>query len=124
MNDWQGWLYVAAVLIPLGAFLIELLFSRLLGRLNAYIATGAIASSCLLSAIGFFSYSFAAPDMYSTSKHGAEAQTHRAEVLRIGETTAEYQFAFPGGTDRSLAAMHETWSAPLRDFYAPAAGAA
>ena len=32
---WQVGLYVAAVLIPLAAFTIELLFSRLLGRLNA-----------------------------------------------------------------------------------------
>ena len=32
---------------------------------------------------------------------------------------------FAGGIERPLDALHETWSAPLRDFYAPvAAGAA
>src|SRR5206468_2096967 len=45
MNQWQGWLYLAAVLIPLGAFLIEFLAGRWLGRLNAWIATIAIGSS-------------------------------------------------------------------------------
>ena len=36
-----------------------------------------------------------------------------AEPLRIGETSAEYTFAF-GGVERSLDALYETWSAPLR----------
>ncbi|WP_165248883.1 NADH-quinone oxidoreductase subunit L [Paludisphaera soli] len=53
---WQVGLYTAAVLIPLAAFLVEILFIRKLGRLNAAIATGAIAASCVLSAIGFFDY--------------------------------------------------------------------
>ena len=44
MSNWQGWLYVAAVLIPLGAFIVELLAGRWLGRLNAYVATDAIAA--------------------------------------------------------------------------------
>jgi phosphoribosylformylglycinamidine (FGAM) synthase-like enzyme len=55
----------------------------------------------------------------------ALAATHGAEVLRAGETRPEYSFVFAGGIERSLDALHETWSAPLRDFYAPvAAGAA
>jgi hypothetical protein len=46
-------------------------------------------------------------------------------VLRAGETTVEYTFVFAGSIERSLDELHETWSAPLRDFYAPvAAGAA
>jgi phosphoribosylformylglycinamidine synthase len=45
------------------------------------------------------------------------------EVVRLGETTAEYTFAFAGGIVRDLDALHETWSAPLRDFYGAAAGA-
>ena len=47
------------------------------------------------------------------------------DVLRLGETTAAYSFAF-GEVVRPLDALYETWSAPLRDFYAPApvAGAA
>ncbi len=54
MTDWQGWLYVAAVLIPLGAFLVEALLGRWLGRLNAVLATAAIGMSCMLSLIGLF----------------------------------------------------------------------
>jgi phosphoribosylformylglycinamidine synthase II len=55
----------------------------------------------------------------------ALAEEHKVETLRLGETTAAYTFAF-GGLERSLDALYETWSAPLRDFYAPAsvAGAA
>jgi phosphoribosylformylglycinamidine synthase len=47
------------------------------------------------------------------------------DVLRLGETTAAYAFAF-GDVARPLDGLYETWSAPLRDFYAPApiAGAA
>ncbi len=54
--SWQVWLYVAAVFIPLIAFTIQLLFVRLLGRLNAYLATGAIATAFVFSLIGFVSY--------------------------------------------------------------------
>src|SRR5690242_5674309 len=54
--SWQVSLYVAAALLPLAAFTVEVLGIRLLGRLNAYIATGAIALAFLLSLIGFVSY--------------------------------------------------------------------
>ena len=54
--DWQVGLYVAAVLLPLLAFLIQFLGLRPLGRLNAYIATGAIGLAFVLSLVGFFSY--------------------------------------------------------------------
>jgi phosphoribosylformylglycinamidine synthase II len=50
----------------------------------------------------------------------ALAAAQAVAVLRIGETTAGYSFAF-GGIERSLEVLYETWSAPLRDFYAPAA---
>jgi proton-translocating NADH-quinone oxidoreductase chain L len=83
MNNWQGWLYVAAVLIPLAAFVIQFLFIRILGRLNAYIATGAIAASCLLSFIGFFAYAFAAPEMLASHKE------HLAEVGQEHGGTAQ-----------------------------------
>ncbi len=63
MNSWQVWLYVAAVLVPLGAFALELTAGRLLGRLNAYLSTGAIATSLVLSTIGFVSYLAANPGM-------------------------------------------------------------
>jgi phosphoribosylformylglycinamidine synthase len=52
----------------------------------------------------------------------ALAAAQAVAILRIGETTAAYTFAF-GGIERSLDGLHETWSAPLRDFYAPAAAA-
>ena len=56
--SWQVGLYATAVLIPLAAFAVEAIFIRQLKRLNAYIATGAIGFSCLLSAIGFLSYTW------------------------------------------------------------------
>ena len=54
--NWQVGLYVAAVLIPLAAFAVQLLGIRVFGRFNALIATGAIGLSCLLSLIGFVDY--------------------------------------------------------------------
>jgi phosphoribosylformylglycinamidine synthase len=39
-------------------------------------------------------------------------------VERIGTTTGEYAFQFADGSSASLDALHEIWSAPLRDFYA------
>ena len=53
----------------------------------------------------------------------ALAVTHGVEVLRLGETTADFMFAF-GGLHRPLDELYEAWSAPLRDFYAPAAAGA
>jgi NADH:ubiquinone oxidoreductase subunit 5 (subunit L)/multisubunit Na+/H+ antiporter MnhA subunit len=49
---WQIGLYAAAVLLPLAAFAIEVIFIRQLKRLNAYLATGAIGLSFLLSLMG------------------------------------------------------------------------
>ncbi len=67
---WQVWLYVAAVLIPLGAFVVELLLLRLLGKLNAYLATAAILSSFVLSVVGL---STALPSLLSHEKQEARA---------------------------------------------------
>ena len=47
--SWQVGLYVAAVLIPLFACAVQLVFIRQLKRWNAYLATGAIGLSCVLS---------------------------------------------------------------------------
>ncbi len=55
MNSWQGWLYVAAVLIPLAAFVVELLLMRVLKQSNAYLATAAIFASFVLSVVGLAS---------------------------------------------------------------------
>ena len=88
MSDWQGWLYVAAVLIPLAAFVVQLLFIRMLKRLNAYIATGAIVASFALSVIGLIS----AP---SSIRGHAEAESESAK----GHEAHEYPFAWTGGVD-------------------------
>src|SRR5439155_3125950 len=56
--SWQVGLYVAAVLIPLVAFVIEAVFIRFLGKFNAYIATAAIGLSFVLSLVGFVDYFF------------------------------------------------------------------
>jgi proton-translocating NADH-quinone oxidoreductase chain L len=83
MSDWPGWLYVAAVLIPLGAFAVEALFGRWLGRLNAYIATGAIGTSCALSLLGLLLFlpnfgggHHAAPASAEAGEHTADAADH------------------------------------------------
>jgi phosphoribosylformylglycinamidine synthase len=53
------------------------------------------------------------------------ARDEGVDVVRLGETTAAFTFAF-AGLERDLDALHATWSAPLGDFYAaaPARGAA
>ena len=98
MSDWQGWLYVAAVLIPLGAFVVELLFIRILKRFNAYLATAAIASSFVLSVIGLAS---ALPNLLAEHEpsaaeaHATEAGAHGAEA----EADHPKPFAWTGGFD-------------------------
>jgi proton-translocating NADH-quinone oxidoreductase chain L len=80
---WQVWLYVAAVLIPLVAFVVEAIFIRQLKRLNAYIATGAIGLSCLLSLIGFIDYyGVEAP---WRSAHEAAAHSEASPAAAEGE---------------------------------------
>ncbi len=56
--SWQVGLYVAAVLIPLLSFTIQVFGVKWLGRKNAYVATGAIATCFVLSLIGFLDYFF------------------------------------------------------------------
>ena len=51
------------------------------------------------------------------------AATHGAGAVALGSTTAEFALAF-GEIVRGVDALYETWSAPLRDFYAPAAAGA
>ena len=80
---WQVGLYTAAVLIPLAAFLVEILFIRRLGRLNAHLATGAVAASCVLSAVGFLDYFLIAdrPALAEPARHasaGREGEAHAA----------------------------------------------
>jgi proton-translocating NADH-quinone oxidoreductase chain L len=76
---WQVGLYATAVLIPLAAFAVEAIFIRRLKRLNAYIATGAIAFSCLLSVIGFLSYTWESSFFYRPHEsHSGEAGAEHA----------------------------------------------
>jgi proton-translocating NADH-quinone oxidoreductase chain L len=51
-GSWPAWLYVAAVLVPLGAFVVQFLGLRVLGRANAWLATLAIGAALVLSLIG------------------------------------------------------------------------
>jgi proton-translocating NADH-quinone oxidoreductase chain L len=86
MSHWQGWLYVAAVLIPLAAFAVQALFGRWLKRLNAYIATGAIGAACVLSLLGLAT---ALPSLLAGAPHHAaeafeEAREH-PDVATVGE---------------------------------------
>lgn len=84
--SWQVGLYVAAVLIPLAAFAVEAIFARQLKRLNAYLATGAIGFSCLLSLIGFIDYyAFEAPWQ---SGHEARQQAEASQPAAGAEHAA------------------------------------
>ncbi len=53
---WQAWLYAAAVAVPLLAALGQTLGTRWLGRRGAWLATGAIAVSLVLSLVGAVAY--------------------------------------------------------------------
>ncbi len=81
--SWQVGLYAAAVLIPLAAFTVEAIFIRQLKRFNAYLATGAIGLSCLLSLVGFVDYSIES-GFYA---HTTEAGEGAAEPGAAGEQT-------------------------------------
>jgi proton-translocating NADH-quinone oxidoreductase chain L len=78
---WQVGLYVAAVFLPLAAFVVEILGIRILRRLNAYLATAAIATSFVLSLIGFLSYFSTAQGVFGhhpIRQVGPKALEHRA----------------------------------------------
>ena len=95
MHDWQGWLYVAAVLVPLAAFVVQVLGLRVLKRANALIATGAIVGSFVLAAIGFVSY-FAASGGMPSPEHAEPgeldeelAAADAPPLLRVAYQTGE-----------------------------------
>jgi len=60
-------------------FAVELIAGRILGKLNAYIATGAIATSCVLSLFGLISYATTHAEMFSEAHHETE-EHHASEV--------------------------------------------
>jgi proton-translocating NADH-quinone oxidoreductase chain L len=80
--SWQVGLYVAAVLIPLLAFAMETMFIRILGRMNAYLATAAIGLSFVLSLVGFVEYSIESRFFYR-AHHGAEPEPE--QMLKEGK---------------------------------------
>jgi proton-translocating NADH-quinone oxidoreductase chain L len=99
MSDWQGWLYVAAVLIPLGAFAIQALGERWLGRLNASIATGAIGTSCVLSLLGLL---FFLPHFWGGSSHpepAAEPSAATHDEAHPAGSSHHEPFAWKGSFD-------------------------
>ena len=87
---WQVGLYATAVLIPLAAFAVEAIFIRQLKRLNAYIATGAIAFSCLLSLFGFLAYAFESNGFHNPEHEAAAEHTagEHAATAEHGDATA------------------------------------
>lgn len=101
MEHWQAWLYVAAVLIPLGAFTIQILGMRWLGNKNAYVATAAVATCFALSAFGLFSYVTTGPGL---GKFLALHAHHGDEHGEGGHESGEH--AAPHGDDHGKADEH------------------
>jgi phosphoribosylformylglycinamidine synthase II len=85
--------------------------ARIGARLAATPLDGRAGNAAFGEACGFIVETTDAADFM------ALAATHGIEPLLIGETTTDYTLTF-GGIVRSLDALYETWSAPLRDFYA------
>ena len=96
--NWQVGLYAAAVLIPLAAFAVEVIFIRQLKRLNAYLATGAIGLSCLLSLVGFIDY-------YVVEARASWPSHHAAAEAGEGAAAGEHQ-AQPARADGGHEATH------------------
>jgi proton-translocating NADH-quinone oxidoreductase chain L len=96
-------LYVAVVLIPLVAFAIEVIFIRQLKRLNAYLATGAIGLSFVLSLAGFIRYfAHEAPWEAATEPHAgsaAEGEGHQGEAVPRGPTIHTPPLAWSASID-------------------------
>ena len=86
--QWQVGLYAAAVLIPLFAFAVEAIFIRQLKRLNAYIATGAIGLSFLLSLVGFLDYFLVEAEGVWAEHHARRPRRARRDGEHGGEHAA------------------------------------
>ncbi|MBV8676166.1 MAG: NADH-quinone oxidoreductase subunit L, partial [Planctomycetaceae bacterium] len=89
--NWQVGLYVAAVLIPLAAFVIQVVGIRVLGRLNAFVATGAILASFVLSLIGFFEYFFVEARGVFAHRHAVEAPINPKKAVKEAKADAAHQ---------------------------------
>jgi NADH-quinone oxidoreductase subunit L len=82
-----GTLYIAATLLPLASFVVLFLGGRRWGKVGAYVATGAILTSCVLSLIGLGAYLTHRPD-HGHGGHGGHA---------AGESHAEAHGEQAGG---------------------------
>jgi proton-translocating NADH-quinone oxidoreductase chain L len=82
---WQVGLYVATVLIPLAAFVVEILGGRWLKRNNALVATGAIGLSFVLSLVGFLDYFLIEARSEVFAGHAEIAQEEAAAETRRPE---------------------------------------
>lgn len=101
-------LWVIATLLPLAAFVIEVLGGRHLGRKAAFIATGAIGVSFVCSAIGLMSYLAANPKSLFAAHHGHEAsptgdhgqtdEHSKAKSAEAGETSSHKGPVFTSGS--------------------------
>jgi phosphoribosylformylglycinamidine synthase len=84
-------------------------------RLDAHPLDGRSGTAAFTEACGFF------VEVADEKQFLALAAAIGIPVLKIGTTTRAYEFVFGENIVRSFDALHETWSAPLRDFYADAA---
>ncbi len=103
MIDSPAWLYVAAVLIPLASFFAQALLGRWLKRWNAYIATGAIGVSCVLSIVGLLWFS---PNFFTHHPPAAEAAEGPAheDAAHAGEAAPAHHtpFAWRGAVEWTI----------------------
>ncbi len=105
--SWQVGLYVAAVLIPLSAFVVEMAAGRWLGRRVAYVATVAIGLSFLLSLIGFVAYFSRAEGVF---EHRSARHAGTPEVAARPADDAPGEFGQPNPTKgREPLAWRQEW---------------
>ncbi len=112
MNQWQGWLYVAAVLIPLVAFAIQILANRGLRHWNAWIASGAIGVSFLCAAIGFVAYFAETGGMPAPHHHDSSLEEDAATGSHVEKVAWEGHWSWVALGDR-LSADERPLTIPL-----------
>ncbi len=97
--SWQVGLYVAAILIPLGSAIVLLASGRRLGAASAWVATGAVAASFVLSLVGAIAYFGQARGYFGRLPQGTEALTWAAsaEWVRVGAGGAGRGLTLPVG---------------------------
>jgi proton-translocating NADH-quinone oxidoreductase chain L len=97
-------IWVIATLAPLAAFVVEILFGRRLGKRAAYVATGAIGFSCLLSTIGLGAYLL----NHSSALHAPAAEhAPRGTVPHSSPSDKSQNVGAPNPADQAQAATHD-----------------